>query len=127
MTIGDGNLLQDEDIQWVDNPETANSGQDLFDKLVNKHSNIVLLLCSHEIPVDHGPSYEITSCADGSQVVQLMVNHQYLEYCGNRSYGMLAMRYFREDGKNVQLEYFSSINDMYYMDKFQYEFELDIK
>ncbi|MBQ3088773.1 MAG: hypothetical protein IJC36_03965 [Clostridia bacterium] len=127
MEIGDGNLLQDEDIQWVDNPETANSGQDLFDKLVNKHSNIVLLLCGHEIPVDHGPSYEITTREDGSKVVQMMVNHQHLEYYGGRSYGMLAMLYFSEDGKNVQLEYFSTVNEMYYMDKFQYEFQLDIK
>lgn len=127
MIIGDGNLLQDEDIQWVDDPTTANSGQDLFDKLVNKHSNIVLLLCGHAIPVDHGPSYEVTNRADGSKVVQLMVNHQHLEYYGKQSYGMVAMLYFSEDGKNVQLEYFSTVNEMFYMEKFQYEFTLDIK
>jgi len=64
---------------------------------------------------------------DGSKVVQLMVNHQHLEYYGNRSFGMLAMLYFSEDGKNVQLEYFSTVNGMFYMEKFQFEFTLDIK
>ena len=127
MVQGDGNLLQDEDIQWVDDPANANSGQDIFDKLVNKYSNIVLLICGHAIPVDHGPSYEVTTRADGSKVVQMMINHQHLEYYGKQSYGMLAMLYFSEDGKNVQLEYFSTVNDMYYMEKFQQEFQLDIK
>lgn len=126
MVQGDGNLLQDEDIKWVDNPANANSGQDIFDKLVNKYSNIVLLLCGHAIPVDHGPSYEVTTRADGSKVVQMMINHQHLEYYGKQSYGMVAMLYFSEDGKNVQLEYFSTVNGMYYMEKFQQEFELDV-
>lgn len=126
MVQGDGNLLQDEDIQWVDNPATANSGQDIFDKLVNKHSNIVLLLCGHEIPVDHGPSYEVTTRDGGSKVVQMMVNHQHLEYYSKQSYGMVAMLYFSNDGGKVQLEYFSAVNGMYYMEKFQQEFELDV-
>ena len=56
----------------------------------------------------------------------MMINHQQLESVDGRSYGMIAMLYFKNGGKTVQLEYFSAVNQMYYMDKFQYEFELDL-
>ncbi len=126
MTIGGGELQQDSDLYNVPDISVANSGQDLYDKLVNKHSNIVLVLCGHASTEDYGPAYQIDERADGSKVVQMMINHQQLESVDGRSYGMIAMLYFKNDGKTVQLEYFSAANEMYYMDKFQYSFELDL-
>lgn len=126
MKIGDGDLQQDEDLYNVSNIETANSGQDIYDKLVSKYRNIVLVICGHASTEDYGPAYEISERADGSKVVQMMINHQQLESVDGRSYGMLAMLYFLNDGKTVKLEYFSTVNKMYYMDKFQYEIELDL-
>ena len=126
MTIGNGELQQDEDLYNVPDISVANSGQDLYDKLVSKYSNIVLVMCGHASTEDYGPAYEISERADGSRVVQMMINHQQLESVDGRSYGMLAMFYFGNDGKTVKLEYFSTVNGMYYMDKFQYEFELDL-
>ena len=126
MKLGDGELQQDEDLYNVPDISVANSGQDLYDKLVSKYSNIVLVMCGHASTEDYGPAYEITERADGSKVVQMMINHQQLESIDGRSYGMLAMLYFDNDGKTVNLEYFSTVNNMYYMDKFQYTFELDL-
>ncbi|MBO5232332.1 MAG: metallophosphoesterase [Clostridia bacterium] len=126
MIIGDGELQQDEDLYNVPDISVANSGQDLYDKLVSRYSNIVLVMCGHASTEDYGPAYEISERADGSKVVQMMINHQQLESVDGRSYGMLAMLYFKNDGKTVSLEYFSTANEMYYMDKFQYEFQLDL-
>ena len=126
MVNGNGELQQDSDLYNVPDISVANSGQDLYDKLVSKYSNIVLVMCGHSSPEDYGPAYQINTREDGSKVVQMMINHQQLESVDGRSYGMLAMLYFGEDGKTVQLEYFSTVNGMYYMDKFQYKFELDL-
>jgi hypothetical protein len=102
-----------------------NSGQEIFDKLVNKYSNIVLVLCGHNDPYDDGPNHRITTREDGSQVVEMMTNFQDMEDRTNRSYGMLAMLYIKADG-TVQLEFFSTINGMFYKDDFQFEFKLDL-
>jgi len=128
----DMSLTQDDDIDWVSErvPEgeeaTLNCGQEIFDKLVNKYSNIVLVMCGHRYPPDDGPNYRITTREDGSKVMEMMINPQRMESNGGRSYGMLAMLYISEDGRSVQLEYFSTISGMYYMEKFQFDFELDL-
>lgn len=122
----DMSLTQDDDIDWVDDKNAANSGQDIYDKLVSQCSNIVLVMCGHRYPPDDGPNYRITTREDGSKVMEMMINPQRMESNGGRSYGMLAMLYISEDGKSVQLEYFSTISGMFYKDKFQFEFELDL-
>lgn len=118
----------DHDMVYDPDPQNSDltSGKELFDNLVNKYSNIVLVLCGHRYPPDNGPNYIITEREDGSKVMQMMVNPQKHESDEGRSFGMLAMLYFSEDGKNVQLEYFSTINGMFYKDKFQFEFNLDL-
>ncbi|MBO5232176.1 MAG: metallophosphoesterase [Clostridia bacterium] len=122
----DMSLTQDDDIDWVDDINIANSGQDIYDKLVSKYSNIVLVMCGHRYPPDDGPNYHITTREDGSKVMEMMINPQRMESNGGRSYGMLAMLYVSEDGRSIQLEYFSTISGMFYMDKFQFSFELDL-
>ena len=83
-------------------------------------------MCGHRYPTDHEPYKRETVRADGSKVVEMMINPQNMETTFGRSFGMLAMLYFSEDGKNVQLEYFSTISGMYYRDKYQFSFELDL-
>ena len=122
----DMSLTDDADIDWVDDKTAANSGQDIYDKLVSQCSNIVLVMCGHRYPPDDGPNYRITTRDDGSKVMEMMINPQRMESNGGRSYGMLAMLYISEDGRSVQLEYFSTISGMFYKDKFQFEFELDL-
>ena len=89
----------------------------------------MLVLCGHRYPQDeegdYGPRYKTVTRDDGSKVTQMMVNPQAYESTRNESTGMIAMLYFSEDGKNVQLKYFSARNEMYYKDNFQFELELD--
>ncbi|MBO5105822.1 MAG: hypothetical protein J6C29_02880 [Clostridia bacterium] len=106
--------------------EGAASAIDLINADLWSKNEASQYMAVSETTEDYGPAYEISERADGSKVVQMMINHQQLESVDGRSYGMLAMFYFGNDGKTVKLEYFSTVNGMYYMDKFQYEIELDL-
>lgn len=95
-----------------------------YNNLVMQCSNIVFVLCGHEHTP--GPVYKTETREDGSKVTQMLIDPQNWEY-KNIPYGMLAMLYFKEDGKTVDLEYFSAIRDgEYYSDKYQFSFELDL-
>lgn len=95
-----------------------------YDNLVMQCSNIVLVLCGHEHTP--GPVYRTDTREDGSKVTQMLIDPQNWEY-NTIPYGMLAMLYFKEDGKTIDLEYFSAIRDgEYYSDKYQFTFELDL-
>ena len=40
--------------------------------------------------------------------------------------GLVAMFYFSEDGRNVQVEYYSTIQEKYFMYTNQFTFELEV-
>ncbi len=103
---------------------SSDGGQDIYNGLVSKYSNIVMVLCGHNYV--YGPRYITTTRTDGSKVVQMMVNHQLMEYMDARSYGMMAMLYFSNGGSTVTLEFFSALRGDYYMKRNQYTFELDV-
>ncbi|MBQ7107843.1 MAG: metallophosphoesterase [Clostridia bacterium] len=103
------------------------SGKEIYDSLVSKYSNIVLVLCGHNDPYDDGPNFRTVTRADGSKVVEMMTNFQGVEEREGRAYGTLAMLYFSNDGKTVQVEFFSTVSSMFYKQKFQTEFEIDLK
>ncbi len=124
----DGTLEQENDKGWVSDTSIVNCGQEMYDKLVEPNSNIVMVLCGHNCAKDNGPIKFESTRADGTKVVQMMINHQGMEADGNTyidAFNMLAMLYFSEDGNTVQLEFFSANNGLYYMDKFQFDFTLD--
>ena len=54
--------------------------------------------------------------------------NDYLEFekNNNGALGMVAMLYFSEDGKNVEVEYYSTTTDRYYRSINQLSFELDL-
>jgi hypothetical protein len=116
---------------YFDHDLTLNdAGNSIYNAIVSKCNNVVLVLCGHRYPQDeegdYGPRYTTVTRDDGSKVTQMMVNPQAYESTRNERTGMIAMLYFSEDGKNVQLKYFSARNEMYYKDNFQFEFTLDL-
>lgn len=116
---------------YFDHDLTLNdAGNSIYNAIVSKCNNVVLVLCGHRYPQDeegdYGPRYTTVTRDDGSKVTQMMVNPQAYESTRNESTGMIAILYFSEDGKNVQLKYFSARNEMYYKDNFQFEFTLDL-
>ena len=98
-------------------------GQYLHDNLVVKYENIVMVLCGHETA--DGPTVRMTTGEHGNQVVQMLVDPQHFESQGNRAYGMIALLHFSNDGKKVQVEYFSAVTGEYLNEKYQFDFELN--
>ena len=102
----------------------GHAGQYIYDNLVLPCSNVVMVLCGHEF--SYGPEIKTITRADGSTAVQMLVDFQQAEYLDLRSYGMLAMFYFSDGGETVTVEWFSTVNNEYYMDKYQYTFKLNV-
>lgn len=118
----DMTYLQDDEIYDAEPPAT--SGQYIYDTLISKYQNIVMVLCGHEYV--HGPTVRMATGKHGNEIVQIMINPQRREDLEKRAYGMLAMFYFSNDGKTVSVEYFSTITGDYYKEKNQFTFELNV-
>ena len=124
----DGSLL---DANNYDSPsawggEDYNDGDEMWDKLIKKHENIVLVLSGH---IDSSYVVMRQDAGDnGNTVTQMLINPQKLDadYSSEGCVGMVAMFYFSEDGKTVQIEYYSTIREQYLYESNQYTFELDV-
>jgi len=102
----------------------GHAGQYIYDNLVVPCSNVVMVICGHEF--SEGPEIKTLTRADGSTAVQMLVDFQQAEYNDLRSYGMIAMLYFSNGGKTVTVEWFSSIKNEYYKDKYQYTMDINV-
>ena len=60
---------------------------------------------------------------NGNIVSQIQVDHQEYEYY-NEATGMIATLYFSEDGKTVNVEYYSPIKNQYYRARNQFTFNV---
>ena len=115
----DGTPLGDNDLY----PGGSHNGDYLWENLVRKHENIVLVLCGHDpcsqvvmsqTPGDHG-----------NIVTQILVDGQSVDSSDGRC-GLVAILYFSEDGKNVDVEYYSTIRQEYFLTENQFSFTLDL-
>ena len=97
------------------------NGIELWNDLVRKHANIVMVLAGHDtsdyvlMREDYGDY--------GNRVVQMLINPQHLdEVLGGT--GMVAMLYFSDNGRTVNFEYYSAAREMYYREENQFSFEM---
>ena len=120
----DGTTLDENDLC----PPTArgghNNGDDMWDKFISKHENIVLVLSGHD------PSANVVTTQtvgdNGNIVTQMLIDPQGLDRVEDVGpTGMISMFYFSEDGKNVQVRNYSTINKMYYGGQNQFTITLD--
>ena len=100
-----------------------NDGDDMWDKLVSKHENIVLVISGHD-PYDEVVVSQLKG-DKGNTVTQMLVDPQTTD-SGNKGLGLVAMLYFSEDGRNVSIRYYSTVKKMYYQTINQFSFELDL-
>ncbi len=94
-------------------------GERLWDNIVSKHKNIVMVLCGHS---DGDDIQMLQSVGEqGNVVTQFMINAQYtdIDYKGT---GIIAMFYFSADGKNVQVRYYSTAKKAFFKNKNQFDF-----
>lgn len=101
----------------------VNDGDDMWDKLISKYENIVLVMSGHD-PWDHIVCTR-TEGDNGNVVTQLLINPQSMDanmpYCT----GMIAMLYFSEDGNTVTVRYYSVMNNRYGSAQSQFTFTIE--
>ena len=123
--LGEDKVYDVEDRVDADgNAVGGHAGQYIYDNLVVPCSNVVMVICGHEF--SEGPEIKTLIREDGTTAVQMLVDFQQAEFLDLRSYGMIAMLYFSDGGETVTVEWFSTIKNEYYMDKYQYSFKLNV-
>lgn len=96
-------------VHW--DPDGTNDGQELWDKLVRLHPNVVWTLNGH---VSNDGLGRLASTNDfGRTVVQTCVNYQMRALGGE---GYLRLMEFRPDGKTVQIKTYSPYTGTYLTD-----------
>ena len=111
----------------------ANNGKKMWNKLISQYENIVLVLSGHE------PSEQIVVSQDkgvhGNIVTSMLIDHQNVDYEATKDneilgvgtekpLGIVTMLYFSEDGKNVQVECYSTARNAYYKESNQFSKEI---
>lgn len=99
-----------------------NDGDGIFDKLINKHSNIVLVLSGHD-PHDHIVCEQMER-EDGSVVTQMLIDPQYMDNFYGAT-GMVALLYYKEDTNQLTVRYYSTVKGMYGSELSQFTVYLD--
>lgn len=98
-------------------------GERIWENLVSKHANIVLVLCGHE---DSDPILMKKSTGvNGNVVTQLLIDGQNVDK-ENTPAGLVALLHFSEDGRTVNVEYFSTVKEMYFTPESQFTMELPV-
>ncbi|MBQ9428823.1 MAG: metallophosphoesterase [Clostridia bacterium] len=89
---------------------SRNDGVNLWNKLVRKYENIILVLCGH---IESYDQLVVKSVGDhGNVVTQMLINPQSLDMLTPA--GIVTMFYFNEDGNVLTTEFYSTIRKQYY-------------
>ena len=118
----DGTTLDDDDHLPPSKNGGYNDGDDMWDKLVSVYDNIVLVMSGHII-ADRIVMTQ-TKAYNGNTVTQMLIDPEEddINYGG---VGAVAMLYFSEDGRNVTVEYYSTLKEKYFMSENQFTMTLD--
>lgn len=119
----DGTTLDQNDVCPPATTGGYNNGDDMWDKLVSKHENIVLVISGHD-PYDEVVVSQVKG-DKGNTVTQMLVDPQTTD-SGNRGLGLVALLCFSEDGRNVDVKYYSTVRKMYYQTINQFSFNLHL-
>ena len=96
----------DTTYQTTTSRKYLNNGIDLWNKFISQHSNIIMAFAGHisSDTIKHGQYVGV----NGNVVNTFLVNPQGFDKATAYDTGMVAMLYFSEDGKDVQVEYVST-------------------
>ncbi len=100
-----------------------NSGVEIWENFVKHHKNIVMLLCGH-IAADTVVMNERVG-VNGNVIKEFLINQQTNDTTYEGS-GLVTMFYFSEDGKNIQVETYSTTYEAFYRKDNQFEFEVEV-
>ena len=101
-----------------------NDGDDMWEKLMRKHANITLVISGH----DHSDRivYRQDKGDHGNTVTQMLFDVQNRDLTTEGGVGVIAIAYFSNCGKNMQIEYYSTIRQKWFMEENQFSLELDV-
>lgn len=119
----DGTTLDENDVCPPSVSGGYNNGDDMWDKLIKKHENIVLVLSGHD-PCDNVVLTQ-TKGENGNVVSQLLIDPQGTDSALGGT-GLVAMLYFSQDGKTVDVRYYSTAKNMYYLENNQFSFNINV-
>ena len=88
---------------------TSTGGDDIWEKIVKDNENVVLVLCGHVISSNIVKNEREGS--DANAVTEILINPQSRDgqYKYDTKAGMVAMLYFSNGGKDVRVEYISTV------------------
>jgi hypothetical protein len=97
-----------------DKPENKeyNHGELMWNKLIRKYGNIVLVLSGHD-----SSSFvkTVQSVGDhGNTVTQMLIDPQSMDKNSDNGLGMVCMLYFSKDGSKMEVEFYSTVREQYY-------------
>ena len=102
----DGGFISEKELHAPNSANGLNSGEEIWQKFVSQHSNIIISACGHIDP------YNIKQRADvgvnGNTVHQFLIDNQALDKNWSYDTGMVAMFYFSNGGRDVRVEYVSA-------------------
>lgn len=95
----------------------VNDAPAIWNQLVRKYENIVMVLCGHISGAEELVSYEVTG-DHGNKIQQVLIDPQKADLTahkdGNEMMGMVALFHFSADGKQVQVENYSTLRKQHY-------------
>ena len=105
---------------------TLNDANDMWDKFISLHKNIILVLSGHKAADDIVSVQHIG--VNGNTVTEFLINPQTLDlkYKSIGGLGLVAMFYISEDGNTISVQYYSTIHDKFYGTKSQFSFECNV-
>ena len=119
----DGTTLDAGDLYPPSKYGGFNDGDHMWDKLIKKHENIVLVLSGHD------PNSQITMVQTpgekGNIVTQMLIDGQSVDLKEGSS-GFVTTFYFSEDGRDVTVEHYAVLKQKYFLTENQFSFTLDL-
>ncbi len=100
-----------------------NNGDQIWDKLVKKYENIVLVLSGHD-PCDKVVAAQEKG-VNGNTVTQMLVDPQGVDKAQG-GVGLVTMLYFSADGKTMQVETYSTDRRAFFLEENQFTLTLDL-
>ena len=120
----DGTTLDSGDVcPPTSSSSSNNNGDHMWDKLMKKHKNIVLVLSGHD-PCDYVVTTQ-TKGENGNTVTQMLIDPQGVDKAQG-GVGLVTMLYFSADGKTVQVETYSTDKKAFFLEENQYTLTIDV-
>ncbi len=99
----------------------ANSGAQIWNKLVSQYPNIFLVLSGHVFTTDVGRS-QMTGVY-GNTVTAIITDGQCHDF-KNGPMGLISLLHFSEDGKTLTVEYYSTVHNKFFGKNSQFTLEI---